>query len=265
MKNPHEFVIDLSLQVGNLLKDRFIKGGIGSVRKFDTSLVTESDFLADKIITQSIFQNYPQDAIVSEEFNSSLSTLAESIWIVDPLDGTTNFVLGLPYWGVSIARVLNGKLDCAACYFPMIDELYSAVHNRGAFLNGKQIHTQTPVANQPAPFFSCCSRTYGRYQVRIPYKTRILGSAVYTFCAVASGIAVLGLEATPKIWDIAAGWLIVSEAGGAVETLDNESVFPIIEGLDYSKRNYATICAAGSSMLTKARSQITPINMNKLA
>jgi myo-inositol-1(or 4)-monophosphatase len=263
VKNPHDFLINLSLQVGNILKDRFNSGGIESKIKSDTSLVTESDLLADRLITQSILQNFPNDIILSEELNTNLNKTGQIIWIVDPLDGTTNFALGLHYWGVSIARLIDGHPQSAAIYFPMINELYSAEYHHGAYLNGRQIHTKTPNANQPAAFFSCCSRTFRHYHVSIPYKARILGSAAYTFCAVASGIAVLGFEATPKIWDIAAGWLIVSEAGGAVELLDHELVFPLTEHMDYNQQSYPTLIAASANMLPKARSQIKPIQSQK--
>jgi myo-inositol-1(or 4)-monophosphatase len=175
---------------------------------------------------------------LSEELNPNLHDNGEAIWVVDPLDGTTNFVLGIQYWGISIARLIEGQPQCAAIYFPMIDELYYAERRKGAFLNGKRIHTSAPNRDKPAAFFSCCSRTYRLYNVSVPYKARIFGSAAYTFCSVARGSAVLGFEATPKIWDIAAGWLIVSEAGGVVETLENQKVFPLSGGLDYTQHSY---------------------------
>jgi myo-inositol-1(or 4)-monophosphatase len=264
VKNPYEFAVNLSFEVGNLIRDRFYSGDISSVRKPDESLVTESDFMADEIITQSIMHDFPQDIILSEEHKTILNHPGEAIWVVDPIDGTTNFTLGLHYWGVSIARLILGQPECAAVYFPMIDELYSAKYQQGAFLNGKKIHTKSPNPDQPAAFFSCCSRTFRRYHVSIPYKTRILGSAAYTFCAVARGIAVLGFEATAKIWDIAAGWLIVCEAGGAVETQDNEPIFPLTEGIDYHQRSYPTFVAADEDVLHKARRQIKPMTYQVL-
>jgi myo-inositol-1(or 4)-monophosphatase len=258
VKNPYDFTMNLSLQVGKLLKNRFNAGVIETSYKTDASIVTESDLFADELITQSILKEYPKDIILSEELHSNPSDLGEVTWVVDPLDGTTNFALGLQYWGVSIARLLEGQLQCAAIYFPLIDELYSAEYQHGAFLNGIQIHTKAPDPGQPAAFFSCCSRTFRLYHVSIPYKPRILGSAAYTLCAVARGIAVLGFDATPKIWDIAAGWLIACEAGGAVETFDKDLIFPLTESLDYSLRNYPTLVAADAAMLPRARSQIRP-------
>lgn len=256
MKNPYEFAIDLSVNVGKTLLDRYHSGDIEARLKADTSLVTEADILADKLITQAISDEFPNDAILSEEINTILSTDSQAIWVVDPLDGTTNFALGVQYWGISIAHLVKGHLQSAVIYFPVIDELYSAESNKGAWLNGNLIHTKAPKRDQPAPFFSCCSRTFRYYDVDIPYKPRILGSAAYTFCAVAHGIAVLGFEATPKIWDVAAGLLIVTEAGGAIETLDNQVVFPLTVGVDYSQISVPTIIASVQGLIPRARNQI---------
>jgi myo-inositol-1(or 4)-monophosphatase len=255
---PFEFAIKLSYKVGDILRDRFTSGILNSERKPDNSIVTESDLLAEDIIVRSIQEEFPDDNILSEELNTRFVPKNNVTWVVDPLDGTTNFALGLEYWGVSIARIEGGQVQSATAYFPLLDEMYSAELLHGSFMNGKQIQTKGPNPEQPAAFFSCCSRTFRRYLVNIPYKTRILGSAVYTMCSVARGLAVLGFEANPKIWDIAAGWLIVMEAGGIVETLDNKHVFPLTKDIDYSKEDFPTLAASSQKLMTKARKQIKP-------
>lgn len=258
MKDPLEFAINLCYRAGDLLKERFNSGQSKAHRKIDNSIVTESDLLADNFIHNSIRKEFPSDFILSEELHSKLDKNNDLIWIVDPLDGTTNYSLGLRYWGISIARVKGKEIQCAAVYFPLLDELYTAKYKHGAYLNSKRIHTNGPNPEKPAAFFSCCSRTFRRYHVNIPYKTRILGSAAYTFCAVANGIAVLGFEATPKIWDIAAGYLIVREAGGYIETLNKEDLFPLAQNVDYNEVNFPTLVAATSELLKKSHKQITP-------
>ena len=107
-------------------------------------------------------------------------------------------------------------------------------------------------------FFSCCSRTHRYYDVRVRYKARILGSAAYNLCTVARGVAVMGFEAPPKIWDIAGGWLVVSEAGGVVETLDGSRPFPLSSAEDYSQRKFPTLAAATQRLASLGREQITP-------
>jgi myo-inositol-1(or 4)-monophosphatase len=197
--------------------------------------------------------------LLSEELAPSLAQ-AESkmppVWIADPLDGTTNFSLGLHVWGVTIAHIVAGRPETAALYFPLIDELYTAGRGQGACLNGKPIAVSSPQSGARLAFFACCSRTHQRYQVSVPYKTRILGSAAYNLCAVARGAAVLSFEAAPKVWDIAGGSLLVEEAGGTVAALHGEPAFPLIAGTDYGLLDLPTLAAATPEILAKAKTQI---------
>jgi myo-inositol-1(or 4)-monophosphatase len=180
------------------------------------------------------------------------------VWVIDPLDGTTNFSLGLPIWGVCISRLVDGQPNLAAVYFPALGEMYTAESKAGAFRNDEPIQVKPPTQDQPTAFFSCCARTHRKYIVELRYKPRILGSASYTWCAVARGAAIIGFEATPKIWDIAAGWLVVSEAQGVIETLDGSRPFPLIPGFDYRQLNFPTLAAATPQLAAQAREQIRP-------
>lgn len=259
MQSKLEFAIQTSRKAGKLLLDYFQLSGMQADLKTDHSAVTEADIAADKMIARDIQGSYPADRILSEELqNSTPNYTGKNVWIVDPLDGTTNFSLGLPIWGVLIALTVDGWPELASLYFPTIDELYTAQRGKGSYLNGKQISVKPPDPKQPWSFFSCCSRTFRNYSVSIPYKTRILGSAAYSLCCVARGIALLGFEATPKIWDIAGPWLLVQEAGGMIETYDNSVPFPLIPGKDYSRQDYPTLAAATPQIISKAHSQISP-------
>ena len=256
MDSTLKFAIDLAKGAGELLQDRFDNSGTAAEKKADASVVTEADLAADRWITEQIRSSFPQDQIISEELHSSLPSPGEGTWIIDPLDGTTNYSLGLPFWGVSIARVSGSTITAGALYFPYIDELYYAAPGAGAFLNGTQICTKPYDPDQPAAFFSCCTRSHRQYRINIPFKTRILGSAAYSLCTVARGSALLAFEATPKIWDIAAGWLLVHEAGGLVETLSGRSPTPLVIEEDYSKINYPTLAAANENMARLGREKI---------
>ncbi len=258
MTEPLPFAINLARLAGDLLSDRFRWSGVPTQAKADSSVVTEADLAADRLITRKINEVFPEDAILSEEANTTLRTDAGSIWIIDPLDGTTNYSLGLPVWGVSIARITAGQLAIAAVYFPLLDELYSAQQACGAFRNGIPISVKDRDPEQTAAFFSCCTRTHRRYRVEVPYKTRILGSAAYSLCMVARGSALLAFEATPKIWDLAGGWLLVREAGGVIDTLSGSPPFPLRGDGDFARRDYPTLAAASASLARQARSQITP-------
>lgn len=259
MINPLRFASNLARQTGNLILEYFDKQGSQVEIKADRSLVTEADLAADRMITREIQKVYPTDQLISEELVTCLAKGTEgAIWVVDPLDGTTNFSLGLHAWGVSIARIEGGQPQVGALYFPLLDELYTVQAGEGSFLNGEPIHVKPPGPDQPAAFFTCCGRTHRRYKVSVPYKPRILGSAAYGLCAVARGAAVLGFEASPKIWDLAAAWLLVQEAGGVVETYDHSQPFPLQDGLDYLHMTYPTLSAATPELLARVRGWIQP-------
>lgn len=258
MDSALQFATQLARETGQLLLEYFNPRGTQTDLKEDYSVVTEADLSADKLITEAIHKNYPADGLISEELQPEIGTANSAVWVVDPLDGTTNFSLGLPIWGVCIARVVDGWPEIGVAYFPFLDELYSAARNSDAMMNRQIIHSQPPVPGQPNSFFSCCTRTHQHYDVSVRYKTRILGSACYTLCAVARGMAVVGFEATPKIWDIAAGWLIALESGAAVETVDGSKPFPLRGNFDYRSKSFPVLVGADQDLLTKSRGQIKP-------
>jgi len=257
MSSTLHFAIELARSTGKLLLKFFRPGGSETRLKADQSVVTEADLAADRLVKQAIRDAYPQDLVLSEELHPWLPLGHQgAVWVVDPLDGTTNFSLGLPIWGVSIARAVNGLPETGAIIFPLLDELYSAQIGTGAFWNGERIRVQPPDKRKPATFFACCGQTHKLYRVSVPYKPRILGSAAYNFCAVARGAAVLTFEATPKIWDLAAAWVLILEAGGVIETHHGPSPFPLTPGMDYTTQAFPTLAAATAKMVTKARKMI---------
>ncbi|HSQ16393.1 MAG TPA: inositol monophosphatase family protein [Anaerolineales bacterium] len=258
MSTPLEFSIDLAQQAGAYLMDAFSLSGTVASRKPDRSFVTQADVAVDNLITNAIHAHYPGEAVLSEELHTSLSESSPAVWIIDPLDGTTNFSLGLHVWGVLITRVKDGWPETSVLYFPRLNELYTAQRGQGAQLNGSPIHTRLPDPQQPFGFFSCCSRTHHRYNITVPYKPRILGSAAYSFCMLARGTALISFESTPKIWDIAGAWLMVEEAGGSFTHLEGDAPFPLAAGQEFSRSNFPTIGAATPAMLETARTQIVP-------
>jgi myo-inositol-1(or 4)-monophosphatase len=254
------FAIQLARQAGNILEEYFSSKGLSTRLKSDDSVVTNADLASDQWISQQIIQHFPGNLILSEELQPDYLTndphnLA-TVWVIDPLDGTTNFSLGLPIWGVCITRMIEGWPQETVQFFPKTGELYVAQKGEGAWLNDSPIHVDQ--SNRTSTFFSCCSRTYQRYQVSIPYKTRIMGSAAYSFCTVARGAAIIGFEATPKIWDMAGAWLLIQEAGGVIETLDGSLPFPLRPDKDYRNQQFPTLAAANSKLLMNAHQKILP-------
>ena len=248
MIDPLEFATNLAIQTGGVLQKYFKPSGIQASEKPDHTVVTEADLTADRLITSAIHEHFPQDEIISEESSHRLDNTQAPVWIIDPLDGTTNFSLGLPIWGVSIARLIDGFPQIGVLYFPLINELYITKRGSGSTLNHVPITTRAPDPNQPMSFFACCSRSFRLYNINIPYKPRIMGSGAYIFCLVARGSALLGFDAAPKIWDLAAGWLLVEEAGGRNTAHEGSLPFPISTSIDYCMTNFPTLAAANAKL-----------------
>ena len=256
MKNTMEYAIRLAKDVGNQTLQYFQASGVQAKLKSDHTVVTEADLAADQYIHASIQENFPEDGIISEENHTVFPADKTFVWIIDPLDGTTNFSLGLHYWGVSIARLRDGTPDLAVLYFPVLDELFTASLGGGAFLNGSRLQVKIPEPNLPSTIFSCCSRAHRYFQIDLRYKTRILGSAAYGLCTVARGSAVVAFEVTPKVWDFSGSWLVVREAGGVIIPLDGNSPFPLMPGTDYGSIKYPMLVAATQAKWGEARSKI---------
>ena len=261
MTDSLDFATQLAFQAGELLLGFHNSGDLSARLKDDYSLVTQADIETDQLIASAIQRAYPDDLILSEELQPDYPGGTEApdraVWVVDPLDGTTNFQLGLPFWGVSIARLVGGWPEIAALYFPQLDELYTAQQGQGAWLNRQPLQVRRDQFRKVS-FFACCSRTLKLYQVDIPYKTRILGSAAYTFCAVARNIAIIGFEATPRIWDLAGAWLVLGEAGGQIAALEGQPPLPLRPGIDYASQSFPCLAAADTLRLAWARQRIHP-------
>jgi len=238
---------EAALQTGKQLLDTFISGKYEGEVKADHTLVTTADRKADLDIQALIQANFPEDEILSEE-KSTVFPPSEHTWVIDPLDGTVNFSLGLHYWGVSIAHLHNGKPVDAAVYFPVIDEMYSASLGKGSELNGKLLQVPDNPEDTLFSIFVHCSRMHQRYHVKSRHKTRSLGAAAYHLCLVAKSSASVAFESTAKIWDFAASWLIIKEAGGVIQAIGKKQPFPAEPGKDYLTVPCA-ILAAGSERL----------------
>ncbi len=246
-----DFAKSAALQTGKLLLDHFYNGNRQGELKADRTLVTKADQNADLLLQNMIQEKYPDDGILSEEGSTEFPE-NDHVWVLDPLDGTVNFSLGLHYWGVSIAHLENGLPQTAAVYFPVVDELYSASRGAGAELNGTPLLVSNPPVDSPYSVFVHCSRMLEKYQVKLPYKTRSLGAAAYHLCLITKGTAVLAFESTPKLWDFAGSWLIVEEAGGLIRANGELQPFPAQPGIKYSDHPYAIFAAASKEVMNEA-------------
>lgn len=256
------FGVDLARQVGQLLLGYFRRETLQTELKADASLVTEADVAADELVARAVGHAYEGDALLSEELSPRYDGDGDAVWVVDPLDGTTNFAAGLQHWGVCLARVVGGLPRSAVLFFPVLDELYVAVDGEGATLNGSKLHVRAPSSARPHGILACCSRTPRLYNLNLPYKVRVLGSSAYGLVAVARGSAAIAFETRPKIWDLAAASLVVREAGGVFRSLEQQhgpgEPFPLRRGLEYAGRSYPVLAAASAELAAFALEHIQP-------
>ncbi|WP_088241087.1 inositol monophosphatase family protein [Calothrix rhizosoleniae] len=248
-----EFSQTTSVRVGKQLMQDF--GQVQATHKADGSLVTRADQWADREIRDAIAASFPGYGILTEE-GEQVFPGTEWCWVIDPLDGTTNFTRGIPIWSISLGLLYRGVPIFGYVYLPTLDEAFHGFWPGksglttpiGAFRNHHPIHTSND-APSSHHFFNLCSRSTRVMQTNFPCKIRMLGVASYNFLTVADG-AVLGcLEATPKVWDIAAAWVIVQAAGGVWVSLGSEP-FPLLLEIDYSDRSFPSLIVSRKELLS---------------
>jgi len=251
-----EFARTLAVECGQLAAQQFRSGT--ARRKSDGSLVTKTDEAIDRLISARIGAHFPTHAILSEEQSTLYDGAAEFTWVVDPLDGTTNFARGLPIWGVSIALLQQGAPIVGVVEFPLIGECFWAVAGEGAWRSDVRIATSAEQHATDEHFLMKCTRTARLFAIATPLKSRVMGSATYHLCKIADGTALAGIEATPKVWDLAAAYLILVEAGGLIVTSSSEAIFPLPEErCDYRSRSFITFAAANAALLAHLQQSIT--------
>ncbi len=199
-------------------------GKISADYKSDGSLITSCDQWSDKTLVDGLAEIAPGEGVLSEE-GSKIVPDTEAYWIVDPLDGTTNFTAGIPFWAISVARFLDGRPESAFLYFPALQQRIFAVKGKGVLLNDIPLSIKSRM-NSKSACTSLCSRSIRVLQQRpnkpFPGKIRLLGVASLNLASVALGQTIAALEATPKIWDIASSWLVLSELECPIKWLDND-------------------------------------------
>jgi len=211
-------------------------GNISSLEKKSTNidLLTKADIDSERYIISQIHATYPDHSILSEE-SGDLATDSEYLWVVDPLDGTTNFTHNLPIFAVSIGLIKKGeKAICGVVYNPAVNKCFYAEESKGAFLNGKPI--QCTSSNTLSDSLLTTGFPYlhdNKYDISFEIfkefydKTRgvrRLGAASLDLCFVAMGRFDGYYEYSLKPWDICAGSLIATEAGARVTDWDNSKL-----------------------------------------
>ncbi|GAB4145403.1 MAG: inositol monophosphatase family protein [Planctomycetaceae bacterium] len=199
--------------------------------KSRANLVTEADFAAQQAIHDILQSQFPDHGFLGEEDLEIANGDSPYRWVIDPLDGTSNYVHRFPYYAVSIALECDKELIVGVIYDPNRDEMFTAIHGEGAHLNGAPIRPTGVTAIEEAMVVASLPVHVGPNDVAVKRFLRVLskaqtvqrtGSAALNLCYVAAGRMDAYFSTSLKPWDMAAGALIVSEAGGCVGTLDGK-------------------------------------------
>ena len=225
------FIISIAKEAGVFLKERLNEKREISY-KGEINIVTDADRMSEELIMSKIDKKYPGHDILAEE---SMGTERGSAfkWIIDPLDGTTNYAHGYPVFCVSIALEKEGQVCLGAIYNPILDEMFVAEKGKGAFLNDKRIAVSSTVdlsRSLLATGFPYDIRkdennnmNYFHVMARNAQAIRRAGSAALDMAYVATGRFDGFWELKLMPWDTAAGWLLIVEAGGVVSDLFGNS------------------------------------------
>ncbi len=216
----------IAQQAGQILLEQFCKPlEVEFKGKKKSDPVTIADKRSEEYLKKAIGEKFPRHGILSEESGALGQSVSPFVWVLDPLDGTSNFINGLPLFAVSIGVLYEGRPIAGSIYVPVshraAEGVYHACLGRGAFLNGERIEIATEPSGRP---LSEIPAQFGRHfrlsgkSRKEPHETRNLGSIALELALAACGVFQYALFGRPKLWDVAAGVLLVKEAGGLAFT-----------------------------------------------
>ena len=223
----------------------------GEIEKLQVSVKGPSDFVssadtkAEKIIIEELSKARKNFSIISEESGSISKKDKNNVWIIDPIDGTTNFLHGVPHFAISIALKSNNEITSGLIYDPIKDEMFYAEKNIGAFLNNKRIRV-----SKRKKINECLIASSGNdiniinEKIKDKVTIRNSGSAALDMAYVANGRYDAYFQTKLSLWDVAAGIIILKEAGG------------YINDIDLNKHNNVNIFASNSSIDAKLRKSL---------
>jgi len=220
--------------------------------KADGSLLTAADHAMQARLEQELSTLFPDYAVLGEEMDAGrqrelMAAEDRGVWVLDPLDGTSNFASGIPYFCVSLALIVRGSVQLALVYDPVRQELFEAQAGVGARLNGAPLGRHLPLTPLQhgiglVDYKRLPAELARRLATAPPYSSqRSFGSVALDFCWLAAGRVHVYLHGRHKLWDYAAGLTILHEAGGDSVTLEGVSRPPV----DLTPRSSAAALDAG--------------------
>jgi myo-inositol-1(or 4)-monophosphatase len=247
-----DFIEEIARGAGEMLLT-FFKKGIEVRKKGDQAqVVTDADEMSEKFIIEKIKEKFPAHMILAEE-SGLIGDKSEDVWIIDPLDGTSNFAANIPLWGVMIAHLRSGEVLESACFVPFFNDMYTAQKGKGAFLNGETISVSGEENLENMLGFYSLDATAD--QEKLKHELSIIEDIVQNMrnlratgtlldmLYVADGRAGIVANQVQKVWDLAAPFLILQEAGAKVTDINGKGIQFILEGEDMFK-TYSVLAAS---------------------
>jgi myo-inositol-1(or 4)-monophosphatase len=229
--NKLDLTIKISKKVGFYLMQHW-----GNTKEIEQKssffdLVTQHDKVAQKLIIESIKEYFPNDGILAEE---GVFENGENLWIIDPIDGTINYIHGLPNFAISIAYFEQKKPIFGVVYSPVLNEIFVAIKNQGSYLNGEKLIIKNKTKlEETVGSVSFSNNFTGLFISRIEKyvrRIRILGSAAISACYVGAGKFDFFVTKNVNPWDIAAAFLIVKESNGKILDFSGKEANPLEKG-----------------------------------
>ena len=184
-------------------------------KKGPLDFVTNSDIKTEKIIIEELNKGRPDFSIISEENGIKKNKDNKNTWIIDPIDGTINFMHGVPHFAISIALKQDNEIISGLIFDPIKDEMFYAEKNNGAYLNNKRIRV-----SKKNNISECLFATSGLLEKKIDFSYRKSGSAALDMAYIACGRYDGYFQKNLQLWDVAAGLIILKEAGGIMNDID---------------------------------------------
>ena len=188
-------------------------------KKGPTDFVTNADIKVEKIIIEELKKARPNFSLISEESGKDKGKDCDNTWIIDPIDGTVNFLHGIPHFAISIALKSHNEIISGLIYDPIKDEMFFAEKNNGAFFNNHRIR----VSNK-SDINDCLFATNDKIKFELNFPNRKSGCAALDMAYVASGRYDGYFQNNLNLWDIAAGIILIKEAGGIINEIDLNNI-----------------------------------------
>ena len=246
------FCILVAEEAGKFVMNYFDKDFEVFSKDTKNNLVTEVDKGCQELIKNKISNRFPDHSIIGEEDgDSSISNISKFTWVVDPIDGTTNFANGLPNFSISIGLLKNSEPIAGSIWIPWPNEnrclIFSTAKDEGSWIDNRKIDINNPQFSLGegaissyssfSPIFGNKSRKIKPMNIRLRGDKRVIGSVAYEMAMLTKGVISFALLGPAFIWDFGAGLLLIKEAGGVVLELDN-NYEPKSEFTSFLNTNY---------------------------